>query len=210
MTENFRFRQKLAFTVFCALLAGAAQAGNYVLEIDGKALELDLDAPANIDLGGGKQASVVLRQKAEQIWRSDGMSFEHPIAVKPSRRKISDSATQVIMATASGTIVLVQRYTKVNPEQVIDLMISELTDDEVTAGYKRTIESATRKLADGTALSGKQVHVERGKEYADYEILTTNRRGGYLIVHRVSDYSPKFDRQLVKQFWQTLQLNVTP
>jgi len=203
------FRRLMAFTLVCVLWVGAAQAGNYVLEIDGKTVELDLDAPANVDLGGAKPVSVVLRQKSNQTWRSDGVLFEHPIAVKPSRREISDGVTQIIMATASGSAVLIQHYDNINPERMIDLAVSQMTDGEVRAGYKRTTEPATRKLADGTMLSGKQVHVERAKEYANYEILATSSTGGYLIVTRVGDFAPKADRQLVKRFWQTLRLNVT-
>jgi|GEM_PF-2961584 len=212
MTANFRFRPKLTLALFCALLAsGAAQAGNYVLEVGGKAVELDLDTPANVDLGGGKPVAVVLRQKAEQVWRGDGMTFTYPTEVKPSRREIAKGAVQTSSVTPSGSLVIVQYYSEITPENMIGLMIAELTDDDVKAGNKRTIKPATRKLASGATLEGKAVRVERAQEYVDFEILATSgNSGGYVIVSRIGSQAPPADGKLVSRFWQTLQLNVKP
>lgn len=201
----------------CALallstLLTAAHAGDYVLEINGQKTEIDLDKPVSLTINDGKLVTLALHQKSEQIWRNDGLSFAYPTALKPVRKDIDKDISQTLIATPSGSLVLVQRYTGLNPTHMIDMMISKLTDEEVAAGYKRTIQPAARKLADGANFTGKTAHTESSSESWDREVVAIGdgRQGGYLIVSATHDTSPPTDHEMIKNFWRSLQLRAAP
>jgi len=190
----------------CTCAVTAAHAGDYVLEIDGQKVEIDLDRPASANVGD-KKAKIVLHQKTEQTWREEGISFVHPAAFAPSRRNLDKNITQTIMTTPSGTIVLVQHYIGTDPTPLVDMMVGKLSDDEVTAGYKREIKYAARQLADGTMLSGKSVRTEHPGDTWEREVLASgDHDAGFLIVAAVNDSSTDADRAMMEKFWRTLRL----
>jgi hypothetical protein len=188
------------------LAAATAQAGDYVLEIDGQKVELDLDRPAKTSIGD-HQAKLVLHQKPEQTWREEGVSFVHPTANAPARRSLGKNVTQTLMATPSGSLVIVQHYIGTNPTGLIDMMIGKMTDDEVQAGFKRSIKSATRKLSNGVTLTGKLAHTEHPGDTWDREVVAVgDRDGGFLVVAALNDFSPDSDHAMLDQFWRSLYL----
>jgi hypothetical protein len=151
---------------------------------------------------------VLLRQKTEQVWRSDGMSFVYSTAATPARSQIDKDISQVMLITPGGDSLIVQHYVNLNPAHMVNVMIDKLTGDEVDAGYKRTTQPATRKLADGTLMTGTRVRTERAGASEDREVLAIgNRSGGYLIVNHTSGNPSQEDRQMLERFWRTLRLN---
>lgn len=199
----------LALALSTCLPTSRAHAGDYVLEIDGRQVELDLNHSATAVLSDGKTTKLLLRQKTEQTWHEDGASFTHPAAFTPARRELSKNITQTIMATPSGSIVLVQHYIGLDPTTLIDVMINKLSDDEVQAGYQRTIKKAQRKLGDGVTLAGKIVHTEHPGEAWDREVVAIgDHDGGFLVVGATSDSSTPADFAMIDAFWRSLRLSI--
>ena len=208
-TQPAGCRHRLATACLLAMMACTAPAADYVLEIDGQKIDLDLDHPANATLGG-KTARLLLRQNSQQTWRNDGMSFEHPAAFAPSRRTIEKNITQTIMSTPTGSVVLVQHYLGVDPTALIDFMVKTVSDEEVKAGYTRTTRKTSRKLAAGNVLAGQIVHTEHPGESWDREIVATgNADGGYLVVGMTNDSATDVDHAMIDLFWRTLALPAT-
>ncbi len=197
--------------IAAATMLASAHAGDYVLEVDGRKIELDLDKPASASIGSDKPVTLVLRQKTEQTWRDDDMSFVYPATLKPVRMEVEKDISQTLMATPSGSLIIVQRYIGLDTTNLIDMMVSQLTDEDVSAGYKRTTQSTTRKLTDGMTLAGKKVHTEHPGESWDHEVLAIgDRKGGYLIVSAIHDDSPPADHEMIEKFWHSLQLRASP
>lgn len=193
-----------------AMASGSALAGDYVLEIDGQKIELDLDHPTSAVLGG-KTAKLLLQQNLQQTWRNDGMSFVHPAAFAPARRTIEKNITQTIMSTPTGTAVLVQHYVGLDPTGLIDFMVKTVSDEEVKAGYTRTIKKTSRKLAGGTILSGQIVHTEHPGESWDREVVAIGSAdGGYLVVGMTNDSATDVDHAMIDLFWRSLALPASP
>lgn len=191
------------------LLAAAANAGGYVLDIAGKQAELDLDQDTQITLDDGRQVKVRLVRKAEQTFRDRGMSFDHPATVQPTASDVDKRVRQIMMVSANGNGVLVQRYEGVDPTALIDIMVSEMTDEEVAAGYQRKISAASRTLADGSELKGKLARTESSGESWDRYILATGgSKGGYLVISMMEDSREAADVAMLQKFWKSLKLEL--
>lgn len=199
------FRAALAVVLCCG--AGAAAAGGYVLTLDGKSSELDLDQDTAVVIDG-KTVTARLQRKEQQVFRDGGLSFEHPAVVQPSTTDINAQVRQFMLVSANGNGILVQRYTGIDPAAVVDLMVSEMTDEEVAAGYTRKIEPATRQLTDGRKLSGKRVRTTSKDEAWDrYVFASGDSRSGYIVVSMMEAERAKLDATMIERVWKTLKLD---
>ncbi|GMV30763.1 MAG: hypothetical protein AMXMBFR59_28880 [Rhodanobacteraceae bacterium] len=188
--------------------AGVALAGGYVLTVNGKATELDLDKDVQI-LVDGRTVTVRLERKEQQVFADSGLSFEHPAVVQPTTTDVSDGVRQVMLVSANGNGVILQRYRGIDPTALVDLMIKETTDEEVAAGYTRTIRPAMRKLADGSELTGKHARTQSKDESWDRFVYARGdgSGGGYLIVTMMEDDRAAPDVTMLDRFWKSLKLD---
>ncbi|MBL8297109.1 MAG: hypothetical protein JNN30_02070 [Rhodanobacteraceae bacterium] len=199
---------RTGFAAILLVAAGAAVAGGYVLTIDGKTSELDLDRDAQI-LVDGKPVTVRLQRKEQQIFSDSGFQFEHPAAVQPTTTDVGDGIRQIMLVSAHGNGVIMQRYRSIDPTAIVDLMVKETTDEEVAAGYKRKIVSAKRKLADGREFAGKHARTESaGESWSRFVYaLSDGKGGGYLVLAMMEDGRAEADVAMLDRFWKTLKLD---
>jgi hypothetical protein len=188
--------------------AGSALAGGYVLTVDGKTTELDLDKDVQV-LVDGKSVTVRLQRKELQVFRDSGLSFEHPATVQPTTTDVAEGVRQVMLVSANGNGVILQRYHGIDPTALVDLMIKETTDEEVAAGYTRKIEAATRTLSDGREIAGKYARTQSKDESWDRFVYarTDGKGGGYLIVTMMEEDRAAPDVAMIDRFWKTLKLD---
>ncbi len=137
------------------LLASAAFAGNYTLKIDGKEHEIDLGAKNTVALSDGRKVEVELEKKTIADFKTDNVVFSHPSHVTPSRTDLGDGIHQTVMATPSGTMVMLQEHSGTNPSGLVDFMLTELLKEEVQYGYDIIKTAAAKQLVDGKMVTGK-------------------------------------------------------
>lgn len=203
-------RNSLRVATAAILAAGAsvAMAGGYVLTVNGSTSELDLDRDVQIPVDG-KTVTVRLQRKEQQVFADSGLSFEHPAVVQPTTTDVSDGVRQVMLVSANGNGVILQRYRGIDPTALVDLMIKETTDEEVAAGYTRKIEPALRKLADGRELIGKHARTQSKDESWDRFVYARSDGdgGGYLIVTMMEEDRAAPDVAMLDRFWKSLKLD---
>jgi hypothetical protein len=201
--------QKILFLAitFTVLTSGYAVAGNYILTIDGKKYEVDLDKKTTIMLFDGKKIQVSLEKKAIISFETKNFSFDHPGNITPSRKDVSDGIFQTTMTSPLGTLVLVQEYENIDPASTVDTMLNELTKEEKQYGYKITNSPAEVKLVGGKALKGKKsIAIYKGKETTRYVLCYSIRDGGVMVIIQINKDAPSEDRAMIDLFWRTFKL----
>ena len=203
-------KTELAFLAVAAgLICGQASAGDYVLTIDGTQYELDLGRQATIKLPDGRTLGVTLDKKVIVSFKSEHFSFEHPSQFAPSQTDLGDGISQTMMASALGTVVIVQEYTTMNPSGLIDVVLNELTKEEVQYGYELSKSPSARKLASGAQLKGKvAVSKYKGEEYTRHVLGYESRDAGLLIITQVEKHAPPEDLAMLETFWKSLQISM--
>jgi len=196
-----------ALIVIC-LCTTSALAANYTLTIDGKAFDLDLDREQAIKLSAKQELRVTLSLFAIVTFTTENISFDHPGTLAPSRTDLGDGVFQTMLASPRGTLVMVQEFTSVDPSPFIDLMLGELTKEELQAGYKVTTSAATQKLAGGEILNGKlSVSVSEDDEYTRQVLSYGGKESGVMIVTQIEAGSSDADKAMIDIFWQSLKVN---
>ncbi|MER8843536.1 MULTISPECIES: hypothetical protein [Mesorhizobium] len=107
------------------------------------------------------------------------------------------------MASALGTIVVVQEYGKINPVALNQLMLQEMARESVQAGAELTQQPTTRKLPDGKELTGIRAEVKTHTDTAYFEIVGYGLADqGLLFITRVGSEDQGTEQPLIDKFWR--------
>jgi hypothetical protein len=191
------------------LLCVNAQAGNYMLTIDGKPYEIDLDKSQSLPLPDGRKLQVMLERKKVMTYEASRFAFDYPAALQPSYKDLGEGIYQTMMASPLGTVIIVQEYRNNNPSDLIDFMLREMNKEEIQYGYAIKTSHTERKLANGVVFKGKtSVSKFKDTEYTRSVLAYGERDSGLLVMTQLEKEAPNEDRELLNLFWRTLQIHL--
>lgn len=202
--KNFHLSAALGSLLFTAL----SFAGDFELTINGNKHELDLDNEVALELEDGTTVQVKLAQKEYLTYGGKGFQFEHHKSMLPTVSDLGDGVTQTLLATPTGTGVMIQTYEEVDPNPLVETMIHELTKEEVAVGYTLTKEKTLRKVGDEVFRGAIATTTSEAEdEQWVYEVVALgDENGGMVIVTFVEEDNRKVDAEVVERFWKTLAL----
>jgi hypothetical protein len=181
----------------------------YKLTIDGVSVDIDPGEDATVTLPNGKDARVRLERNAFATFSSSSFSFVHPSAVTVTKTNLPKGIDQHLMASAVGSMVIIQEYSDMNPVMLNRLMLQEITKESVRAGGKLTQKAGSRKLADGTVLKGLTATVKSRTDQVAYEVMSYGTADqGVVVITSLDDDNAAADRPMIDKFWQSLKLRM--
>lgn len=196
------------FAAFSLLsgLASAQDQKSFKLDIGSTSVELDPGETLEITLPDGSKTTVRLTRNAFSTYATDVFSFVHPSDVSVTKSDLGDGVIQHLMASAIGTIAIVQQYDKVNPALLTEFMLGELTREAVAAGAK--VDKTPHSREAGKRLEGLKATERGSADTVEYEVLAygTGTRG-VLIVTSIDEENRQADEPMLEKFWQTLKIN---
>lgn len=196
-----------AFALAMVLVGGTATAANYTLNIDGKEYDLDLGKQATVILPDGRTHAVVLTQKSIVTFKTGNFSFDYFSRLSSSRTDLGSGIHQSMVMSPLGSCILVQEYSSLNPSNLIDLMIVELTKEETAYGYQFSTTPISKTLPDGTVLTGKTVVSTYNEKGITRQVLTYGARdSGLLFVTQIDKSNQGEDGRMIDLFWRTLKV----
>ncbi|RWL80055.1 MAG: hypothetical protein EOR67_22655 [Mesorhizobium sp.] len=207
-------RLKIAAAAFGAIMlcGGVARAEDpkaFRLTIDGVTVDIDPGQDIEVTLPGGKTSKVRLEHNDFATFSGGTFSFVHPGNYSVTKTDLGDGIAQYLMASALGTLVVVQKYDKMNPVSLNQLMLQEMTRETVQAGGHLRQQPTTRKLADGKDLTGLKATVKTRTDSADFEIVGFGTADqGLLFITRIGDQDNATEQPLIDKFWETLKVNL--
>lgn len=181
----------------------------YKLTIDGVSIDIDPGEDATMTLPNGDKARVRLERNAFATFSSNSFSFVHPSAVTVTKTNLAKGIDQHLMASAVGSMVIVQEYSDMNPVTLNQLMLQEITKESVQAGGKLTQKAGSRKLADGKVLTGLAATVASRTDRVAYEVMSYGTADqGVMVITSLDDDNAAADRPMIDKFWQSLKLRM--
>lgn len=186
--------------------AAAEELKAFRLTIGGQTIEINPGETAELELPGGT-TEVTLDRNEFATHTGELFSFNYPSNLTVARSEIAKDITQHLVASALGTLVIVQEYRSIDPSSLDELMLNELTKESVQAGATMTREAATRMLADGRKLSGLRATVTAKSDVSDYEVLAFGTPDeGVLAVTRIDRENIAAEQSILDTFWQSFAL----
>jgi len=201
-------KQSLPLLVCLILLpVPSLLAQDYVITINGATAEISLDQETTLVLPDGYPLTLTLQRKEFSRFNGDFFSFEHKSIYQPNRNDLGDGIFQTMIVTPLGTGLLVQEYMQLNPSSLIDLMLNELTKEEVEYGYEYH-ENPVQRTLNGIILEGKQAITTYSGEEWTREVLSYGEKDrGILIITFIEADNYGKDQDLLDFFWNSLQLS---
>jgi hypothetical protein len=192
-------------------VAGVAFAGNdyrnYELSIDGKTYDLNLNETIQVKDNTGTTSTVVLRKKPYAEYSDELVSFQHASELSVSSQDLGDGIIQLMSATATGTLIMIQEYSTMDPSMLVPMMLNELTKKSVDYGYSMTQERVTRILKSGIMLKGLKATLKYKGDESCWEVLSYGKKdAGILVVTQIDKEFIKTDEEIHSHFWDTLNL----
>jgi len=110
--------------------------------------------------------------------------------------------------TATGTFVMIQEYSTMEPAALVPMMLKELTKEDINYGYKMVKEPITRKTKSGDILKGVKATMTYKSDKSYLEILAYEKRDtGILVMTNIDIDFMANDQDVHTRFWDTLKLN---
>ena len=186
-----------------------AQPENYELEINGASYDLGLDQEKELVSPSGERWKVKLSLKAIVEFADTFVRFRHRNSLGPSSSDLGDGVTQVMMASPLGTLVMVQEYANMDPYSLVDLMLQELTKEEVDYGYEY-VEAPTKRVAGKKELRGKTATTSYRDDVWIREVLVFSGRDEGLIVVTMINRDEDFEAEkpILDEFWASLVIHL--
>lgn len=207
-------RESLRLLVLTGLILGAAGAAageagkNFVLSIDGREFGLDLGETVEVTGADGQKLKVSLKRADAVTFRGGMLSFTHRGDLTVSSTSLDKDITQHLLASANGTVVIVQEYTSLDPTSLLDLMLTTITDEPVAAGAKLTKTETARDVA-GRQIKGLKAELVNGSDRTHVEAYTFGGGGkGVVIITQLADDYRDIDQAILDGFWSSLSLKL--
>ena len=172
----------LAWTIVAVLICVQSFAGeDYTLEINGRAYDVGLGEDKRLELPGGETLTINLSMKEYIDFESGLFRFSHKSMYKANKSDLGEGIYQTMIVTPLGTGVLIHEYTTMNPTGLVDLMLRELTKEEVDYGYAYKEKKVTRKVG-GHTMKGKQATTTYKDEEWSRAVYTFGTRDAGILV----------------------------
>ncbi len=202
--------KKLLFLI--VLIASAfAQAQNkehYILLIEGDSLKIDLNQDLNYKLKSGKTIDLKLVQPALLSYEDDYLSFLYPNMVTYSQTPVEDGLMQLMVMRATGNGLIIQEYDFLNPENLVDLMLNEITKESVSYGYSKTVNPVSLKFKSGETATGKEAVMGYNGETEVYSVLAYGKKDKGIIILRIQTVANKEDELIFDTIQDNFELKM--
>ena len=188
------------------LSAFAEDSKNYVLSVDGKDYDINIDDTLTIKSKTGDVA-ITLKRKEFSTFAKDVVSFEHRSDLSVAATDIDRDIHQYLLASALGTLIIVQKYDAMNPDTLNELMINQISKDDIASGYKIEKSDFDRTLSDGTKMKGLRAHLTYKKDDVDLQVLSVDLGdSGVIAITRHNKDIAADEARIIDRFWATLKL----
>ncbi|MCB0460728.1 MAG: hypothetical protein KDC74_12050 [Flavobacteriaceae bacterium] len=178
---------------------------DYKIHINDTILEISLDKEYNITLDK-KEIQFKIVTKDTLIYEDNLFSFNYSKDYKISPMTIEEGIEQIMLMTAEGSGILIQKYSTINPTMLNEMMISEVTKESLNYGFKIERNDYTRKLKSGQKLDVDKAILTYKDETNIYEVATIGKKDeGILIMTMVMDEKmSKQGRKIIEMMWSSL------
>lgn len=204
-------KKTLAASLILAALATPALAAdtakNFVVTIDGQDYEINPGDNLSVKSKAGKALKIALKRKEFAIFETGLVKFEYRGDLSVASTSIDPNIRQHLVASALGTLLIIQQYDKINPGMLTDFMLKQMTDGDVAAAARLDSVPFTLTLADGTVMKGVKASVKSDKDDVSLQVLAADTgAGGVMAISRINNDMGKDEQPIVDRFWKSLSL----
>ena len=196
-------------SLLLAFFQGIGQ-DDYTINLDGTDMKISLDKKYEVTVNGKK---VTLQVKANDTLQyfDNVISFKYPKGFNISKTQLDMGIDQIMIATAEGSGIIIQKYSSINPSLLNEMMMNEVTKESVGYGYVMKREDYQKTLKSGHKIDVDKAVLTYKDEVNIYEIATIGKKdeGVLIMTMRMDNNQSGQGVKLIDMMWKTLMLGST-
>lgn len=183
---------------------------NYKIELNDTTIEVTLGNSYQLKLGD-ELVTLSLSLKDTLDYFDEMYRFKYPKDYNVSQIEVDEGIEQIMVMTAAGSGYMIQKYTTIDPSFLTEMMLSELTKESVSYGYKLERQDYTRTMLYGEDVEVSKAVLSYKDEINVYEITSIGLKDeGFLIVTMDMGLNINSDGlELIQLLWDSFQVNTT-
>lgn len=198
---------KTTALVLCLFVFFQATAQeDYTVYIGDSAYKINLNGKYDVTING-KKTSLSLKLNDTLQYSDDYMSFKYTKDYSLSKTKIEEGIEQIMIMTADGSGILIQKYATINPTMLHELLLSEVTKESINYGFVQTREDYSRTIKSGHKIDIKKAVLKYKDDVNTYEITSIGKKdeGVLLMTVRMDNEKNSNGEKLIKLMWESLR-----
>jgi hypothetical protein len=199
-----KYRALFVLFFFCSHITGQE---DYTININDTALKISLDKRYEL-IVNGKKLVFLVSSNDTLAYDDNVINFQYPKGFNVSRAKLEDGIEQIMIVSADGSGIVVQKYSTVNPSMLNEMMLSEVTKESINYGYILKREDYQKTIKTGQKINVNKAVLKYKDEVNIYEVASIGKKDeGILIMTMKMDNDKNSSGQkLIDLMWATLAL----
>ena len=155
------------------------------------------------------QVNIQLLEKAIRTYGDDFVKFNYSNKYSISITELDVGIEQLMVMTANGNGIIIQEYSTMNPVFITDFMISEMTKESISYGYKGEPKEAQISLPSGLLLKGQKITLTYNTEVEEYQVYTYGAKDrGIMIATLTNNLNEAEGIELMDLFFNSLEITM--
>ena len=186
-------------------LSQAKAQEDYVIRINDTTFKISLDKKYALIMDGRK-INFILSANDTLIYNDDLYSFLYSKDFKVSKTKVEGGIEQIMLMTAEGSGILIQKYPSLNPTTLNEIMLTEVIKESLSYGYELKRNDYNRTLSSGQKIQINKAVLKYKDDTNVYEVASIGKKDeGILIITMVMDQNnSKQGQKLIDLMWSSL------
>ncbi|GAA4974876.1 hypothetical protein [Algibacter aquimarinus] len=197
---------KLTYLLLFFVTINTYSQEDYIVKINDTELEIALDSTYTLEIDN-KSLNITFKSKDILVYDDSLFNFQYPSDFKVSKTIIDEGVEQIMLMTAEGSGILIQKYEGFNPTFLNEMMINEITKESINYGFKLERKDYERKLKSEQTLNIDKAILTYKDETNIYEVATIGKKDeGILIMTMIMDTSINNEQgnKLIELMWNSL------
>ena len=186
-------------------LSQAKAQEDYVIRINDTTFKISLDKKYALIMDGRK-INFILSANDTLIYNDDLYSFLYSKDFRVSKTKVEGGIEQIMLMTAEGSGILIQKYPSLNPTTLNEIMLTEVIKESLSYGYELKRNDYNRTLSSGQKIRINKAVLKYKDDTNVYEVASIGKKDeGILIITMVMDQNnSKQGQKLIDLMWSSL------
>jgi len=204
-----KYLTALFILVLCAVSLQAQQE-RYLLVLGQDTISITTGRQYVYVTRDGRELPIELIKQKIQTYESRLIRFQYPSKFELSTTDLGQGIEQVTVLTEDGAGFFIQQYFDSEPDDVVNLMMAELTKEAIQSGYDAREETFEKILRDGKLLLGrKRTLTYRGK-VETYTVASFSAKNQGILAVMVTNNTgnQKENQDLIQLLLESLEIKV--
>ncbi len=200
-------KNHILFVAVILLSFTALSQNDFIITINDESHQISLDENREFEING-KKVNIMVKEKDTLIYNNSFYDFNYVKKHSISKTVLDEGIEQIMMMTASGSGILVQKYDSFDPTMLQEMMLNEVTKESVSYGYKMERQDYDKTLVSGEKLRVLKAALEYKGEFETYEIAAFGKKdeGILIMTMNMNDEFDKDGADMIKLMWDTLKI----